>query len=104
MLSPFCSIISHRRCTWSPSRADPPLPIVRLRGRGQLTELRLTDLRFTHDEAAAFLNQVMGLDLPTDDVAALASRTEGWIAGLQMAAACHGSGKPVAVGAMARRP
>jgi len=68
-------------------RADPPLPIARLRGRGQATELRLTDLRFTLDEAAAFLNQVMGLDLSADDVAALASRTEGWIAGLQMAAA-----------------
>jgi len=67
------------------SRADPPLPIARLRGRGQLTELRLTDLRFTPDEAAAFLNQVIGLGLTADDVAALASRTEGWIAGLQMA-------------------
>jgi len=69
------------------TRADPPLPIARLRGRGQLTELRLTDLRFTPDEAAAFLNQAMGLGLAADDVAALASRTEGWIAGLQMAAA-----------------
>ncbi len=68
------------------TRADPPLPIARLRGRGQLTELRLTDLRFTPDEAAAFLNQVMGLGLAADDVAVLASRTEGWIAGLQMAA------------------
>jgi len=68
------------------SRADPPLPLARLRGRGQLTELRQTDLRFTPDEAAAFLNQVMGLGLSADDVAALASRTEGWIAGLQMAA------------------
>ena len=69
------------------TRVDPPLPIAHLRGRGQLTELRLTDLRFTHDEAAALLNQVMGLDLSADDVVALASRTEGWIAGLQMAAA-----------------
>jgi len=68
------------------TRADPPLPIARLRGRGQLTELRLTDLRFTSDEAAAFLNQVMGLGLAADDIATLASRTEGWIAGLQMAA------------------
>jgi LuxR family maltose regulon positive regulatory protein len=68
------------------SRADPPLAVARLRGRGQLTELRQTDLRFTPDEAAAFLNQVMGLELSADDVAALASRTEGWIAGLQMAA------------------
>jgi LuxR family maltose regulon positive regulatory protein len=69
------------------TRADPPLPIARLRGRGQVTELRLTDLRFTPDEAAEFLNQVMSLELSADDVAALASRTEGWIAGLQMAAA-----------------
>jgi LuxR family maltose regulon positive regulatory protein len=68
------------------TRADPPLPIARLRGRGQLTELRLTDLRFTLDEATEFLNQVTGLSLATDDVATLASRTEGWIAGLQMAA------------------
>jgi LuxR family maltose regulon positive regulatory protein len=68
------------------TRADPPLPIARLRGRGQVTELRLTDLRFTPDEAAEFLNQVMGLELSVNDVAALASRTEGWISGLQMAA------------------
>ena len=68
------------------TRADPPLPIARLRARGQLTELRLTDLRFTLDEATEFLNQVTGLNLSTDDVAILASRTEGWIAGLQMAA------------------
>ena len=67
------------------TRADPPLPIARLRGRGQLTELRLTDLRFTLDEATEFLNQVTGLGLATDDVATLAFRTEGWIAGLQMA-------------------
>ena len=68
------------------TRADPPLPIARLRGRGQLTELRQTDLRFTPDEAAAFLNQVMGLGLSAEDVAALEARAEGWIAGLQMAA------------------
>jgi len=68
------------------TRADPPLPIALLRGRGQVTELRQADLRFTLDEAAAFLNQVMGLELSVDDVAALASRTEGWISGLQMAA------------------
>jgi LuxR family maltose regulon positive regulatory protein len=67
-------------------RADPPLPLARLRGRSQLTELREADLRFTPDEAAAFLNQVMGLRLATEDVAALAARTEGWITGLQMAA------------------
>jgi LuxR family maltose regulon positive regulatory protein len=68
------------------TRADPSLPIARLRGRGELSELRLTDLRFTPDEAAAFLNQVMGLGLAADNVSALTSRTEGWIAGLQMAA------------------
>jgi LuxR family maltose regulon positive regulatory protein len=68
------------------SRADPPLPIALLRGRGQLIELRQADLRFTLDEAAAFLNRVMGLELSVDDVAALSSRTEGWISGLQMAA------------------
>jgi len=68
------------------TRADPPLSIAGLRGRGQLTELRHADLRFTREEAAAFLNKVMGLDLPSEDVAALSARTEGWIAGLQMAA------------------
>jgi LuxR family maltose regulon positive regulatory protein len=68
------------------TRSDPPLPLARLRGRGQLTELRQTDLRFTLDEVTEFLNQVMGLALSVDEVAALAARTEGWIAGLQMAA------------------
>jgi LuxR family maltose regulon positive regulatory protein len=68
------------------TRADPPLPIARLRGRGHLTELRLRDLRFTSEEAAEFLNRVMALELTEDEVAALESRTEGWIAGLQMAA------------------
>jgi LuxR family maltose regulon positive regulatory protein len=68
------------------SRADPPLPLARLRARGQLAELRQSDLRFTLDETTAFLNQLMGLGLPAGDVTALASRTEGWIAGLQLAA------------------
>ncbi len=68
------------------TRTDPPLPIARLRGRGELIELRQTDLRFTCDEAAEFLNRAMKLGLSTEDVAALTSRTEGWIAGLQMAA------------------
>lgn len=68
------------------TRADPPLPVARLRARGQLAELRLADLRFTPDEAALFLNHVMGLDLSAEDISSLASRTEGWIAGLQMAA------------------
>ena len=68
------------------SRADPPLPLSRLRGRGELAEPRAADLRFTPDEAAAFLNKVMGLDLSEADMAALGARTEGWIAGLQLAA------------------
>ncbi|TAK36412.1 MAG: tetratricopeptide repeat protein [Chloroflexota bacterium] len=68
------------------TRADPPLPLARLRGRDQLTELKSTDLSFTSEETATFLNEVMRLDLAADDVAALEKRTEGWIVGLQMAA------------------
>ena len=68
------------------TRADPPLPLARLRARSQLTELRAADLRFTPDETAVFLNRVMGLDLSAKEVAALEARTEGWIAGLQLAA------------------
>jgi len=68
------------------TREDPLLPLPRLRARGQLTELRAADLRFTSTEAAEFLNQVMGLDLSVDDITALETRTEGWIAGLQLAA------------------
>ncbi len=68
------------------TRADPPLPLSRLRGRGQLIELRVADLRFTPTEATAFLNEVMGLSLSAADVAALETQTEGWIAGLQLAA------------------
>jgi LuxR family transcriptional regulator, maltose regulon positive regulatory protein len=68
------------------SREDPPLPLARLRVRGQLTELRTADLRFTSAEAAEFLNRMMGLNLSEANVAALESRTEGWIAGLQLAA------------------
>ncbi len=68
------------------TRDDPQLPLARLRARGQLTELRATDLRFTSSEAAEFLNQAMGLDLSAEDIAALEARTEGWIAGLQLAA------------------
>jgi LuxR family maltose regulon positive regulatory protein len=68
------------------TRADPPLPLARLRARGHLTEIRAEDLRFTAEEAAAFLNQVMGLDLTAQQVAILETRTEGWIAGLQLAA------------------
>jgi LuxR family transcriptional regulator, maltose regulon positive regulatory protein len=68
------------------TREDPHLPLARLRARGQLTELRAADLRFTPAEVAEFLNQVMGLNLSAENVAALETRTEGWIAGLQMAA------------------
>jgi len=68
------------------TREDPHLPLARLRARGQLTELRAADLRFTLTEAAGFLNQVMGLNLSEKDIAALEARTEGWIAGLQLAA------------------
>jgi LuxR family maltose regulon positive regulatory protein len=68
------------------SRSDPPLPLARLQGRGQTVELRAADLRFTEDEAAQFLNDVMGLRLDAGSIAVLAERTEGWIAGLQMAA------------------
>lgn len=68
------------------TRIDPPFPLPLLRGRGQLTELRTADLRFTFDEAMAFLNKTMNLGLSEENVAALEDRTEGWIASLQMAA------------------
>ena len=68
------------------SRADPALPLARLRGRGDFVEIRAADLRFTPDEAAGYLNGVMGLVLTAEDVAALDSRTEGWVAALQLAA------------------
>ena len=68
------------------SREDPPLPLARLRARGQMADVRQADLRFTTDEAADFLRRVMGLELPPADVATLHRRTEGWIAGLQLAA------------------
>jgi LuxR family maltose regulon positive regulatory protein len=68
------------------TRADPPLPLSRLRARGELAEVRAADLRFTTDEAEVFLNEVMGLGLEPSLVAALEARTEGWAAGLQMAA------------------
>jgi LuxR family maltose regulon positive regulatory protein len=68
------------------TREDPSLPLPRYRARGQLTELRAADLRFTPAEAADFLNRVMALTLSAEDIAALETRTEGWIAGLQLAA------------------
>ena len=68
------------------TREDPSLPIPRLRARNQLTEIRAAELRFTPSEASEFLNQVMNLDLSAEEVAVLEFRTEGWIAGLQLAA------------------
>ena len=68
------------------TRADPPLPVARLRARGELVEVRAADLRFTHAEAGAFLNEGMGLQLSPDLVTALGERTEGWAVGLQLAA------------------
>lgn len=68
------------------TREDPHLSLARMRARGLLTELRAGDLRFTSSEAAEFLNQIMGLSLSPEDITALEARTEGWIAGLQLAA------------------
>jgi LuxR family maltose regulon positive regulatory protein len=68
------------------TRVDPPLPTTQLRARGQLTELRQADLRFTDEEARAFLRQRIGVEIAACDVAILIDRTEGWIAGLQLAA------------------
>jgi len=68
------------------TRSDPPLPLARLRARDQMVELRAADLRFSKEEASAFLNEVMGLKLDDASVTALEERTEGWAAGLQMAA------------------
>lgn len=68
------------------TRIDPPLPLARLRARDQMAEYRAAHLRFTMDEVTAFLNQVMALELTADDIAAMERSTEGWIAGLQLAA------------------
>lgn len=77
------------------SREDPPLPIPRLRARGQALEVRQNDLRFSPEESGAFLRQVMKLELSYQDVAALERRTEGWVAGLQLAAlSISGSADP----------
>jgi LuxR family maltose regulon positive regulatory protein len=67
------------------SREDPPLPLARLRANNQLTEIRAGDLRFTETEAGQFLNEVMGLSLSQQDIAALEARTEGWVVGLHLA-------------------
>ena len=68
------------------TREDPNLPLARLRARNQLTELRVAELRFTSSEAAQFLNEAMGLSLSAEDIRSLETRTEGWVAGLQLAA------------------
>ena len=68
------------------TREDPPLPLARLRANNQLTEIRAGDLRFTQNEADCFLNEVMALSLSQADIAVLEDKTEGWIAGLQLAA------------------
>ena len=79
------------------TRADPPLPLPRMRARGELVEVRTADLRFTVDEAAQFLNDVMALGLETRQVAALEARTEGWATGLQLAA-LSAAGRPATGG------
>jgi len=68
------------------TREDPPIQISRLRTRGQLNEFRAIDLRFSTAETAEFLNEIMGLDLAAKDIVALEKRTEGWVAGLHLAA------------------
>ncbi|MBI1277592.1 MAG: hypothetical protein GC179_05650 [Anaerolineaceae bacterium] len=68
------------------SREDPPFPLARLRGRGQVSEIRADELRFTLDEAGRFLSQMLGIELSVDQLHDLDTRTEGWVAGLQMAA------------------
>jgi LuxR family maltose regulon positive regulatory protein len=68
------------------TRVDPPFPLARLRARNQLVEIRAQDLRFSVEEALEFLNRTMGLNLIAEEVAALEARTEGWVAGLQLAA------------------
>ncbi|MBI4670994.1 MAG: LuxR family transcriptional regulator, partial [Chloroflexi bacterium] len=75
------------------TRQDPQLPLSQLRARAQLTELRAADLRFTFAEAAEFLNRVMGLNLSAQNIAALEMRTEGWVAGLQLAALAMSSNR-----------
>lgn len=77
------------------SRIDPPLPLARLLARAHLTKLSVADLRFTPEEAVGFLNETMGLDLSTEDIAVLEERTEGWIAGLQLAALSMQGGEDI---------
>ena len=83
----ICSIIYRLTCAWSsPREKILRWPYLSCRGRGQLTRYAQADLRFTPAETAEFLNTVMGLELSQQDIAALESRTEGWVVGLQMAA------------------
>src|SRR2546426_1904263 len=77
------------------TRADPPLSLARLRARGHLTEIRAADLRFTAEETAAFLTRALGLELSAQDIATLEARTEGWIAGLRLAALSMGGRKDI---------
>ena len=77
------------------TRIDPPLPLARMRARNKLTEIRTDQLRFSRDEMAAFLNDVMGLALSADDLSAMEARTEGWIASLQLAALSMQSSKDI---------
>src|ERR687895_1211085 len=82
-------------------RTSPPLPLPKLRARGRLTELGAPDLRFTHEEAADFLGRTMGLSLTAERVATLEKETEGWIAGLQLAAHALRGGEDDPVEALA---
>ena len=83
----FCSTTCHPQMHLViTSREDPPLPLARLRGHGQLAEIRADELRFTREEAALFLEQTLGIRLSSEQIAELDARTEGWIAGLQLAA------------------
>ncbi len=77
------------------TRTDPPLPLARLRARGQLLDIRADQLRFTNAEIATFLNDAIGVTLTADDLAAMETRTEGWIAGLQLAALSLQSSKDI---------
>src|SRR5215471_5401477 len=86
------------------SRLDPPLPLVRLRARGNLIELRTADLRFTPQEATAFLTEVMGLPLSREEIVSLEARTEGWIAGLHLAALSLQGRDDLAAEVLVRQP
>ena len=85
------------------TREEPPLPLARLRARGQLRQVELQDLRFTREEAQTFLNQIMGLDLPGEQIQSLEERTQGWIAGLQMAGLSLQTNKAQSIPALSER-